>query len=320
MLAGQVVQAGQAVFELLQAVGVEVEIVADAFQAGAGFGQLDVGRFQQGHHLGQARFVGAQAGQFGADLVQGAAQGVAFVAGQPGQGRFAALQQAGRIGLAAVGGQQVVDGGGLQVFALEFVHLVLQPGHALAHVAGPGDVGQVAVNGGPALGQLAHAGQQRLVAAEGVQQGQLLAAVEQGLVFVLAVDLHQPAAQFGQLAQGGGAAVDPGARAAVGADDAAQLAAVLVVEFVLAQPGQGQGRVVQAELGGQFGPLGAVAHDAGVGAGAGQPHQGVHQQRLACAGFAGNHRHAGAEREFGGADDGKILEGEVGNHGPGDFA
>ncbi len=150
MLAGQFVQAAQAVLELLQAGRVEVEIVADAFQAGAGFGQLDVGRFEQGHDLGQARFVAAQACEVGADLMQGAAQGQAVVAGEAGEGGFAALQQAGGIGLAAVRGLELLEVGRVEVLARQFVHLVLQPGHTLADVAGPGQVAQFAVELGPA--------------------------------------------------------------------------------------------------------------------------------------------------------------------------
>ena len=50
---------------------------------------------------------------------------------------------------------------------------------------------------------------------------------------------------------------------------------------------------------------------------AGQQAQGVDQQRLAGAGFAGDHGQAAAEVQFRGADDGEILEGEVGEHGAG---
>ncbi len=197
---------------------------------------------------------------------------------------------------------------------------MLQPGHPFADIAGAGQFGQLAFDLGPSAGVFAHFGQQHVVAAEGVEQDQLLAAVEQGLVFVLAMDLDQQGAQFGQLAKGGRAAIDPGARAAVGTDHPAQLAVEIVVHFVLAQPGQRGRRVGQVELGREFGPFGAVAHDAGVGAGAGQPHQGVHQQRLSGAGFARDHGHARPEGQFGGGDDGKILEAEQADHGPGDSA
>ena len=70
--------------------------------------------------------------------------------------------------------------------------------------------------------------------------------------------------------------------------------ALVVVEFVVAQPGGGRG-IVEVEFGGQFGALGAMAHHAAVGAQAGEEAQRIDQQRLAGAGFAGNHGHARAE-------------------------
>ena len=252
--------------------------------------------------------------------MQQALQRQAFVAGQAGQGDFAALQQACGVGLAAVGGGQFFQRFRVQGFGGQLLDLVLQPGQAFADVAGTGQVGQLAVDAGPAAGGFTHGFEQRAVLAEGVEQGQLLAAVEQGLVFVLAVDLDQKPAQGGKLAERGRAAVDPGPRAAVGAHDPAQLAGIAVVEFVFAQPGQRGRGVGEPEFRRQFSAFGAVAHHAGVGAGAGEPHQRVHQQRLAGAGFARDHGHARPEGQFRAADDGKILEGEVAEHAGGDFA
>jgi hypothetical protein len=59
----------------------------------------------------------------------------------------------------------------------------------------------------------------------GVEQLKLVRALQQRLVLVLAVDLDQQLAQLAQLRQRRRPAVDPGTRAAVGADDAPQLAA-----------------------------------------------------------------------------------------------
>ena len=125
---------------------------------------------------------------------------------------------------------------------------------------------------------------------------------------MLAVDLDQQGSQFGQLGQGHAAAIDPGTRTAIGADHAAQLA-ILVVQFVVAQPGQGGRGVVQGELGRQFGAFGTMADHATVGAQSAEEGQGIDQQRFACAGFTGNHRHSCAELQFGSADHGEILEG-----------
>ena len=76
----------------------------------------------------------------------------------------------------------------------------------------------------------------------------------------------------------------------------------------------GPGGVGQAEPGCQLGPFGAVPDHAGIGAGAGQGQQGIDQQRLAGAGFAGNHGQAVVELQFDRADHGEILEGEVLEH------
>src|SRR5690606_39317154 len=67
----------------------------------------------------------------------------------------------------------------------------------------------------------------------------------------LAVDLDQGRGQGAKLGQGRGTAVDPGARTAVRAQGAAQLAFVAVVELGLAQPFQGCGGIAQVEFGGQ---------------------------------------------------------------------
>ena len=102
----------------------------------------------------------------------------------------------------------------------------------------------------------------------GVEQRQLAGARQQRLVLVLAVDLDQQAGQFGQLRQGRRPAVDPGARAAVGADHAAQLAGRRRRRRVRCSRSQARrgGRVVEGELGDQFGAFGAVADHAAVGA------------------------------------------------------
>jgi hypothetical protein len=143
-------------------------------------------------------------------------------------------------------------------------------------------------------------------------------------VFVLAVDLDEQRCEFRQLGDRRGAAVDPRAGTAVGADHATDLArrariaaAIVFVEFVLAQPGERGGGVVESEFGGQFGAFGAVTDHAAVGAQAGQQAERVHEQRLAGAGFAGNDGEAASEIQFRAADDGEILDGEMSEHGAG---
>ena len=159
-----------------------------------------------------------------------------------------------------------------------------------------------------ALGQFCDLVQQIGMDAIGIQQGELAGLVEQGLMFVLAVNFEQALAEQLQLCQRGRAAVDPGARGAFAADHPAQLAGVAVVEFLGSQPRTRRGRIRERKTGDQFRALAAVPHHAGIGAIAGEQQQGIDQQRLARASFAGDDGESGTERDFGCADDGEILD------------
>ena len=249
-----------------------------------------------------------------AQLLHGRRQGVA-VATQAFQRGVAGLDQLRAVGLAPVRGDQVGDRLRLQRLALQFAELVAEEIDAVGHVAGGVEQVALAQQQRPGARRLRDRGQLRLVAAEGVEEGQLAAARQQRLVLVLAVDLHQQRGQRAQLRQRGRAAVDPGARAAVGAQGAPQLAAAAIVELLLAQPGQRRGRAVERELGVQLGALGAVADHAAVGAQPGQEAQRVDDQRLAGAGFAGHDGEPRPELELGGGDDGEILDRQTLEHG-----
>ena len=315
MLAGEVVQARQPALQCGELLRVGVQIVADAVEQAERFVELDGGRFQQGIHLTQARFVLGQPLQTVAGLLQQRQQGGCLVAVEAFGRVRAGLDQGGGMRLAAVVAVEFLDCGRGEFFALQLGQLVFQKADAVADIALSGQGFAFAQQQAPVGSPCPDFGQQAVVAGPGVEQGELAGARKQRLMFVLAVDFHQMCGQFGQLAQRRGAAVDPGARAAVGADHAAQLALALVVQFVLAQPRGGGGGVGEVEFGGQLGAFGAVADHAAVGAQAGQKAERVHHQRLAGAGLAGNDGHAGAEVQFAGTDDGEILDREPGKHG-----
>lgn len=205
-------------------------------------------------------------------------------------------------------GVQRGDGRRVQILALQFGQLVLQKADAVGDIALRGQGIPLIQQRLPALAGLAHLLALGAVAGVGIEQGQLAVAGHQRLVLVLAVDFHQPGGQVGQLRGGHRAAVDPGARAAVGANDPAQLALGIVIELVVGQPGQAGVLGRQLEFGRQLGAVGAVADHAAIGAQAGQKAQRIHHQRLAGAGFARDHGHARPEFEFGGADNGEILD------------
>jgi hypothetical protein len=99
----------------------------------------------------------------------------------------------------------------------------------------------------------------------GVEQGALGIGPQQRLVSMLAVDIDQPFADFAQLLNGGRRAVDVGARAAAGIDDAAQQQLVVSVEIVISQPVAYLGQAGDVESRRHLGLVAAGAHDAGIG-------------------------------------------------------
>jgi hypothetical protein len=90
--------------------------------------------------------------------------------------------------------------------------------------------------------------------------------LEQGLVFVLAVDVDQQFAQRLEVAKRAGRAIDVAAAAAFGGDHPAQDARAVVVQVALGEPGMRFGNVHQVEGGEDVGLVGAGAHHAAVGA------------------------------------------------------
>jgi len=147
----------------------------------------------------------------------------------------------------------------------------------------------------------------------------LQVALEQRLVGVLAVDVHQLLAQFAQALHRCRLAVDIAAGAAVGAHRAAQDALAVEVEFPLFQPLTHGGQSADLEGGADLGAVAAGAHGAAVGAIAQYQAQGVEQDGFAGAGFAGEHGHAGDELQFQVFDQGEIADGEVLEHGSGEL-
>ncbi|MNV03625.1 hypothetical protein D3C71_939020 [compost metagenome] len=279
-------QAAQPAFDVFELLRIGIQVVMHPVQQDQRFVQLDGGAVEQGIHLAQPRVVLGHAGQVVAGLLQQLQRRGVVIAIDACHGHVAGGNQRAGVGLAAMAAAELGDRGRLQVFALQFTQLVFQEADAITHIALARQRFGFVDQRLPAGGSLADLAALGLVAGEGIQQRQLRGPRQQGLLFVLAVDLHQGASQFGQLGQGDRAAVDPGTRAAVGADDPAQLALVLVVQFVLAQPAPRRGVLRGREFGRELGARGAVADHAAVGAQAGQEAQGVDHQRLACAGLA----------------------------------
>ena len=121
----------------------------------------------------------------------------------------------------------------------------------------------------------------RVRAREAVERGTLHRGVEQRLVRVLAVQVHEPGAELRELGRGGETAVDIRATPPVAGHDAgdhAFLAGVGIHEPTL------DPRLLRA-----------VAHERRVGAAADEELERLHDQRLARAGLAGDGGQTGAE-------------------------
>ena len=74
------------------------------------------------------------------------------------------------------------------------------------------------------------------------------------------------------------------------------------------------GALAQFERRGNLCSLGAVAYDLGTRPAAGDQLQRVHEDGLACAGLAGQHREPRAQLQLDGVDDGEIADLQVREH------
>jgi hypothetical protein len=318
VLAREVVDRLEALLDLLQPRGVEVEALEQAGDRVGGLADLHLGLLRRALGLGEAglqRRERREALPHRGELVVHAALGAVELF----LGRLALLQQAAGIGQPAVVCIQLLELPRRQLQGFQLAQLVAQvvqlrgiaarkPAHAL-----DGGLGRRM----PA-GRLGDRGEWLAMGAEVVEELALGLAAQQALVLVLAVDLHEPLAELAQVGERRGGAVDEGPRAAVGADHAAQQAlagVVRVLHRLLAQPGaRGEGSF-ERELGADLGLRLPGAHEGGVGAVAQHQAERVDQDRLAGAGFAGEHREAGRELEVERIDDGEVADPQRAQHG-----
>ena len=148
------------------------------------------------------------------------------------------------------------------------------------------------------------------VSAETVEQAQLARRFEEALLLVLAVDLGEPRAERRKAADRDRAVVQPHARATVRSDlpphDDRSLARLDQVRQRIVV---GRQRGIEDRL--DAGGIGPGADLVGGGTGAEREGDGVHDERLAGAGFAGQHREARREDEPNRLDHGEVLDGQL---------
>ena len=236
-----------------------------------------------------------------------------FRLGQHGQSFLCAFEQAGRVRQAAL---LVGDLGPFARFdgqLLQFVNLPLEPFALVQHVGGVGfEFFQLFRHCAP--GFIGGSDCTRVGAGLAVEQSALGLGLHQGLVGVLAMDVHQQVAQFAQLGGSGGHAVDVGLAAASVVDHPAQQRAALFHrELVRLQPlgGLGGGR----KIGGDVGLGRAFAHHAGIAPAAQGQCQRIDQDRFAGPGFAGEDGKACGKFQFDRIDDNEITDGQGAEHG-----
>ena len=190
-------------------------------------------------------------------------------------------------------------------------HLRLVLLQAIDLAAGRGELVDQRRDGGTRVHQLGVA----------VKQANVRGGFEQAEVGALAVDIHQLVADFGQEFEIDGDAIDAGGRPAVGAhftaDDQFVQRAAVGQFFTLENWGEREGRApVNHEHAFNEGAFRPGADHRRVHAAAKQQFHGVNQDRLARAGFAGDHVEAGRERQIEPVNDGKVLDADFLQHAP----
>ncbi len=159
--------------------------------------------------------------------------------------------------------------------------------------------------------------QQGFIPGVAVEQAQVGADVQQREMLGLPVDVDQGLAQFLHQRQADGMPVDARHAASLAADLAREGDEVLLVEQVLAGQdlvGGGLFRAGQPEGALHTRQVRFAADGGGVGPASQEHVEGVHDDRLARPGLAGEHDQPRLEGEFELVDDGKVLDAEFAEH------
>ena len=125
---------------------------------------------------------------------------------------------------------------------------------------------------------------------------------------VLTVNVDEKIPERPQILQRHGMTVDERARAALGADQAANEAAVVLIESLLTQPRSGRVVGIAVEQHADLGTSRALANSAGVGAIAQRQSERIDEYGFSCAGLTGHDAHARLELELDLVDDGVVPD------------
>jgi len=189
MLAREVVQVLQVRIDLGEAIRVEIARLGVMGKGAAGLADLDQRGIQQLAAGAQVRIDLGQSRQFGSGARQPIAQAV--IALELIDQRGTASEQALGVAQPTLLGFERGEALAGQSPALELRALVCEQSQARIALAAVAQRRGFARQRAPALRQLAHLRQRHGVSAVGIEQGQLLLALQQRLMLVLAMDLQQ---------------------------------------------------------------------------------------------------------------------------------
>ena len=318
VLARQVLHPGQASLQFQHGFRVQVEVVADAFEHRQRFVQLDRGRIQHRVDLGEAWFVAGFPLQCAAQLLQPAGQRV--IAGQLEQAVLARLDQRGGMRMPAMAEVEFGERLGFQCFCLQFLQLMLQPRLALADIAAGEQGIALVAQATPCQRALASRLAQVRVARDArpampvwvvraskaccscwpwistssaVRSASWARVAGRPLIHAREPPSARRVRRSWQLLR----PHRPGRRTRRPAASAAAAGASTSENAAASSARSAPWRTLPASA-----------------RGAAQEAQRIDQQRLAGAGFAGDHGQPGTELEFGMGHDGKVANGQAGQH------
>ena len=316
MLACELLDGGETPLDLLLACCVNIERLAVVLQVPGRFAHVDrslLERRQQRCELAVETGEGAQRLQCAAER---GVRAHALILVELGERGLGAGGEPAAVGEPGVFLGERIDFTRLQPQRRQLLHLVaqqLEPRVAVACLAV--ELERAIEQPEPDTVRDAHLADERGELAVAVEQLALRGTSGQGLKFVLAVDVDEDVAGLAQQLHRYRLPVQIGARAAVGADDPAHGELAGGVQRLLLEPlPQLARRLAELEGAADFSALAAVAHHLRAGTAAGEQLQRVHQDRLAGAGLAGEHREPGAQLELHGIDDGEVADLQVGQH------
>jgi hypothetical protein len=199
---------------------------------------------------------------------------------------------------------------------IEFLHLMAQQIEArMAVTGGRLDFEGLAHQRQPPGVGAPDLGGQGLEPTKTVDQLPLRCGADQGLEFMLAMDVDQQLTGIAQHLHRHCLPVEPGAAATIIADHPTDAQfRILADRVLLEQATQRAPLFTDLHDGTDVGALGAGADDVGAAAATGQDLKGIDQHRLASPGLAGQHGHARCEIEFDRLDNCKVSDLELTQH------